>query len=155
MKLAPNLGSDRAWVWNVSADYAEGEPTAETLAIRFANTESKLWPGCELVWPRQFFDQMSCCAIRQTLKRSRKPLNLLKPATPVLPVPQRPALTLPPTTLHLKKRRRRLPLPLHPRRKRRRPRHPLLPPPRSLNLSRVQSPRTVLLSKRLSLPSST
>ena len=42
MKLAPNLGSDRAWVWNVSADYAESEPTAETFAIRFANTESEL-----------------------------------------------------------------------------------------------------------------
>lgn len=41
MKLAPNLGSDRAWVWNVSADYAESEPTAETFAIRFANTESE------------------------------------------------------------------------------------------------------------------
>lgn len=46
MKLAPNLGSDRAWVWNVSADYAEAEPTAETFAIRFANSESespRLW----------------------------------------------------------------------------------------------------------------
>jgi Ran-binding protein 1 len=41
MKLAPNLGSDRAWVWNVSADYAEAEPTAETFAIRFANSESE------------------------------------------------------------------------------------------------------------------
>lgn len=40
MKLAPNLGSDRAWVWNVSADYAEAEPTAETFAIRFANSEN-------------------------------------------------------------------------------------------------------------------
>merc|ERR1712071_710199 len=40
MKLAPNLGSDRAWVWNVSADYSEGEPTAETLAIRFANSDN-------------------------------------------------------------------------------------------------------------------
>ena len=41
MKLAPNLGSDRAWVWNVSADYAESEPTAETFAIRFANSDSE------------------------------------------------------------------------------------------------------------------
>ncbi len=40
MNLAPNVGSDRSWVWNVAADYAEGEPTAETLAIRFANSDS-------------------------------------------------------------------------------------------------------------------
>lgn len=41
MKLSPNVGSDRSWVWNVLADYAEGEPTAETLAIRFGNSESE------------------------------------------------------------------------------------------------------------------
>ena len=40
MKLQPNVGSDRSWVWNVTADYAEGEATAETLAIRFSNSES-------------------------------------------------------------------------------------------------------------------
>jgi RanBP1 domain len=41
MKLSPNVGSDRSWVWNVSADVSEGEPEAQTLAIRFANSESK------------------------------------------------------------------------------------------------------------------
>lgn len=41
MKLSPNVGSDRSWVWNAGADYAEGEPTAETLAIRFGNAESE------------------------------------------------------------------------------------------------------------------
>ncbi|KAJ9110970.1 hypothetical protein QFC20_002737 [Naganishia adeliensis] len=40
MKLQPNVGSDRSWVYKVHADYAEGEPTAETLAIRFANSEN-------------------------------------------------------------------------------------------------------------------
>lgn len=40
MKLTPNVGSDRSWVWNVLADMAEGTPTKELLAIRFANTES-------------------------------------------------------------------------------------------------------------------
>ncbi|WOO85640.1 Ran-specific GTPase-activating protein 1 [Vanrija pseudolonga] len=40
MTLSPNVGSDRSWVWNVAADYAEGEPSAETLAIRFANSEN-------------------------------------------------------------------------------------------------------------------
>jgi Ran-binding protein 1 len=41
MVLSPNVGSDRSWVWNVAADFSDGEPSAETLAIRFANAESK------------------------------------------------------------------------------------------------------------------
>ena len=41
MKLSPNVGSDRSWVWNVSADVSEGEPEAQTLAIRFSNSDSK------------------------------------------------------------------------------------------------------------------
>lgn len=40
MKLQPNIGSDRSWVYRCAADMAEGTPTAETLAIRFANAES-------------------------------------------------------------------------------------------------------------------
>ncbi|KKF94076.1 Ran-specific GTPase-activating protein 1 [Ceratocystis platani] len=40
MKLSPNVGSDRSWVWNVAADISEGEPEAATLAIRFANSEN-------------------------------------------------------------------------------------------------------------------
>ncbi|CAG8493711.1 8070_t:CDS:2 [Acaulospora morrowiae] len=40
MKLSPNVGSDRSWVWNVAADISDGEPKAETLAIRFANSEN-------------------------------------------------------------------------------------------------------------------
>ena len=41
MKLSPNVGSDRSWVWNAAADVSEGEPEPCTLAIRFANSESK------------------------------------------------------------------------------------------------------------------
>lgn len=41
MKLSPNVGSDRSWVWNAAADVSEGEPEAVTLAIRFGNSESK------------------------------------------------------------------------------------------------------------------
>lgn len=44
MKLNANVGSDRSWVWNATADVSEGEPEAATLAIRFANSESKLFP---------------------------------------------------------------------------------------------------------------
>lgn len=40
MKLSPNVGSDRSWVWNAAADVSEGEPEAVTLAIRFANSEN-------------------------------------------------------------------------------------------------------------------
>ena len=40
MRLTPNVGSDRSWVWNVNADVSDGEATAETLAIRFANAEN-------------------------------------------------------------------------------------------------------------------
>ena len=32
MELKPNCGSDRAWVWNVSADYADEEPRKEKYA---------------------------------------------------------------------------------------------------------------------------
>jgi Ran-binding protein 1 len=39
MKLQPNIGSDRSWVWKVAADYSEEPPTSETLAIRFANAD--------------------------------------------------------------------------------------------------------------------
>jgi Ran-binding protein 1 len=40
MRLQPNIGSDRSWVWKVNADYSENPPTSETLAIRFANAEN-------------------------------------------------------------------------------------------------------------------
>jgi len=40
MALAPNVGSDRSWVWNCAGDIADGEPKQETLAIRFANSEN-------------------------------------------------------------------------------------------------------------------
>ncbi|KAK3322188.1 ran-specific GTPase-activating protein [Apodospora peruviana] len=40
MRLSPNVGSDRSWVWNAAADVSEGEPEAVTLAIRFANPDN-------------------------------------------------------------------------------------------------------------------
>lgn len=44
MKLSPNVASDRSWVWNVSADVSDGEPEAQTFAIRFANSDRKSIP---------------------------------------------------------------------------------------------------------------
>lgn len=52
MELKPNAGSDRAWVWNTLADYADELPKAELLAIRFLNAESKF---CILVKGGFFF----------------------------------------------------------------------------------------------------
>jgi Ran-binding protein 1 len=45
MKLSPNVGSDRSWVWNAAADVSEGEPEPQTLAIRFANSDSMKTPA--------------------------------------------------------------------------------------------------------------
>ena len=39
MKLVPGAGSDRAWIWAVQADFADGEAKAEMLGIRFENVE--------------------------------------------------------------------------------------------------------------------
>ncbi|KAH3684560.1 hypothetical protein WICPIJ_004450 [Wickerhamomyces pijperi] len=39
-ELKPNVGSDRSWVYNVTADISEGTPEAHTFAIRFGNKEN-------------------------------------------------------------------------------------------------------------------
>lgn len=39
-ELKPNVGSDRSWVYSVTADVSEGEPEAVTLAIRFGTKEN-------------------------------------------------------------------------------------------------------------------
>ena len=40
MQLKPCLGSDRAWLWSVYADYADGSPTSEVFAIKFQSTDA-------------------------------------------------------------------------------------------------------------------
>ena len=42
MDLKQNCGSDKAWVWTTTADFADEEKKSELLAIRFANAESKI-----------------------------------------------------------------------------------------------------------------
>jgi Ran-binding protein 1 len=39
-ELKPNVGSERSWVYNVASDVSEGESEAQTLAIRFANSDN-------------------------------------------------------------------------------------------------------------------
>ena len=39
MKLMPNEGSDRSWVWSTSADFSEEECKAERLAVRFKSED--------------------------------------------------------------------------------------------------------------------
>ncbi|KAF9099873.1 single stranded nucleic acid binding protein, partial [Mortierella sp. AM989] len=39
MTLTPNVGSDRSWVWNVTADSSDECEGPQTLAIRFANAD--------------------------------------------------------------------------------------------------------------------
>lgn len=41
MKLRPNCGSDRAFVWYVMFDFADEETKGEMFAIKFANAESE------------------------------------------------------------------------------------------------------------------
>lgn len=69
MRLQPNIGSDRSWVWKVAADYAESLPTSETLAIRFANSDSK---------PEQFRIGGVTKVILQTRRSLRKCLRGLR-----------------------------------------------------------------------------
>lgn len=70
MELKPNAGSDRAWVWNTHADFADESPKPELLAIRFLNAESK-WTGAELVL-------IVCCMLRYRSKHYCKPLLYIK-----------------------------------------------------------------------------
>ena len=81
MRLQPNIGSDRSWVWKVAADYAEQPPTSETLAIRFANAESEqsIHRGA-----RSYNNN-----VLQTRHSSRKSSRRRKRATPSSLVPQK------------------------------------------------------------------
>ena len=41
MTLVPSVGSNKAWVYTVNADFADEEAKVEQLAIRFKSPESK------------------------------------------------------------------------------------------------------------------
>lgn len=70
MKLSPNVGSDRSWVWNAAADVSEGEPEAQTLAIRFGNSESEFQPFSSLLSSPIYVSDHSAHSRRQPIQRS-------------------------------------------------------------------------------------
>lgn len=73
MKLSPNVGSDRSWVWNAAADVSEGEPEAQTLAIRFANSESKSHLSRLCEWSSMLiFVQTPTSSRKPSSRRSRR-----------------------------------------------------------------------------------
>ncbi len=41
MSLKPHCSSEKAFVWSSPADFADEEPTPQTLAIKFGSAESK------------------------------------------------------------------------------------------------------------------
>ena len=71
MKLTPNVGSDRSWVWNAAADVSEGEPEPVTLAIRFANSESK-WSGIITYYCADFSTKMQSYSRTHSKQRGRR-----------------------------------------------------------------------------------
>jgi hypothetical protein len=79
MKLSPNVGSDRSWVWNVAADVSEGEPEASTLAIRFANSESMLsFVTCQAVPANPYRCKLVQGSFHQGSTREREAFRFLE-----------------------------------------------------------------------------
>lgn len=75
MTLKPNCGSDKAFVWNTPADFADEEPKPETLAIRFGNAENakkfkEKFEECQKLLQDESTDE----------KKDEKPENELKEA---------------------------------------------------------------------------
>ena len=75
MKLSPNVGSDRSWVWNAAADVSEGEPEPQTLAIRFANSESELYAPELLECRSLMHGQMPICSKKLLSRLNRRMRN--------------------------------------------------------------------------------
>ena len=46
MNLQPHCSSDKAFVWNTPADFADEEAKQETLAIKFGNADSMFIYSC-------------------------------------------------------------------------------------------------------------
>lgn len=40
MEIKPHMGSEKAFIWSTPSDYADGEPSADMLCVRFGKPES-------------------------------------------------------------------------------------------------------------------
>ena len=65
MKLQPNAGSDRSWVWSTLADFSEQECKAEQLAVRFKSEDIA----------KQFKEKFEEC---QELLKNKTPVKALE-----------------------------------------------------------------------------
>ena len=65
MKLQPNAGSDRSWVWSTLADFSEQECKAEQLAVRFKSEDIA----------KQFKEKFEEC---QELLKNQTPVKTLQ-----------------------------------------------------------------------------
>ena len=65
MKLQPNAGSDRSWVWSTLADFSEQECKAEQLAVRFKSEDIA----------KQFKEKFEEC---QELLKNQTPVKTLE-----------------------------------------------------------------------------
>jgi len=74
----PNVGSARSWVWNAVADMSEGEPEAQTLAIRLADPERKSHPFPSLITVNNKFHQRQIFSRRPSLRPSKRTRNTSK-----------------------------------------------------------------------------
>lgn len=94
MKLSPNVGSDRSWVWNAAADVSEGEPEAQTLAIRFANSESKSWKPKSQKIPLTIL-QTPTCSRRHSSRHNKRTRPFSPRHNLTLPLPTSSPCTKP------------------------------------------------------------
>jgi Ran-binding protein 1 len=84
MRLQPNIGSDRSWVWKVAADYSEQPPTSETLAIRFANSDSESYDPLVYLKTSIYFISIDAALFKTAFEDGQKiNASLAKPADEV------------------------------------------------------------------------
>lgn len=78
LKLSPNVGSDRSWVYNVMADVSEGEAHPELFAIRFASADTakefkSKFEEAQTINQGEKSVKEECCKDEECCKGSDKP----------------------------------------------------------------------------------
>nr|BAK00269.1 predicted protein [Hordeum vulgare subsp. vulgare] len=75
LKLEPNVGSDRSWVWSCPMDYAEEPATPELFAIRFANVENATLFKQEFKKAQKLNDGKEATEEKKDEKKEDKPIE--------------------------------------------------------------------------------